>query len=121
MGSIYFMNRRARVGQYGESLAARYLQKRGYTILDQNWRTRFGEIDIIARRDQTIYFFEVKTRGSHRYGHPFAAVTPFKQYKVRRAGAAYIATHPQATAYNFVVGVIGVSPESIECITNIAV
>ena len=63
-------NQQQKFGEKGESLAARFLKKNGYKILEQNYRTKLGEIDIIATERKTIVFVEVKTRKSTRYGSP---------------------------------------------------
>ncbi|MFO7839971.1 MAG: YraN family protein [Desulfosalsimonadaceae bacterium] len=81
---------RQRLGQTGESLALKYLLKRGYKLLESNYRNRIGEIDIIARDGDTLVFVEVKTRRSERYGSPRLAVTPHKQKKISRTALAYL-------------------------------
>ena len=58
------------LGKKGERLSSKYLIKKGYTILDLNFKCKLGEIDIIARKNDKIYFFEVKTRSSLFYGDP---------------------------------------------------
>jgi putative endonuclease len=80
-------------GQAGEALARRYLESRGYSILQANYRTRYGEVDIIARRGAVVAFIEVKTRSSRRCGEPFEAVGPRKQNQIRRLAAMWIAKH----------------------------
>ena len=69
----------------GEAQAARLLKKMGYKILEQNYRTPLGEIDIIAREKKTLVFVEVKARASTGYGHPKLAVTPAKQRRISMA------------------------------------
>lgn len=80
-------------GAVGEVLAARYLRKNGYTILSANYRTRFGEIDIIAANKKYIAFVEVKQRASAAMYTPREAVTPVKQRKLIRAAMLYLQTH----------------------------
>ena len=63
-----------RLGFWGESKAVRYLKKKGYKILERNYRCPFGEIDIIAEKDDVVVFCEVKTRTSVNYGLPNQAV-----------------------------------------------
>ena len=68
------------VGNIGESMAIFYLQKNKYKILDTNYKTKFGEIDIIAKdADDRIIFVEVKARNTARFGYPREAVTTQKQ------------------------------------------
>ncbi|HLS03822.1 MAG TPA: YraN family protein [Actinomycetales bacterium] len=62
------------VGKYGERVAARHLLRRGYEILETNWRGRAGELDIIARQDRVLVIVEVKTRRTMAFGHPASAV-----------------------------------------------
>jgi putative endonuclease len=64
------------LGQEGEDRAARHLAKQGYKILERNYRTPSGEIDLIALHQGTVVFVEVKTRTSDAYGAPELAVTP---------------------------------------------
>lgn len=112
------MNHAKKIGAEGETMAVAYLQQHGYRILERNWRTRYGEIDIIAVKETTLYFFEVKRRGSERFGHPYAAVTNFKLYKIRQAIQMYLASHPQVV-HKLSIGVIGILGNTIECIENI--
>ena len=83
-------NNRQKLGQTGESLAAWYLKKNGYKIIEQNYRTPLGEIDIIAREKKIIVFVEVKSRRSNRFGNPKWAVTPQKQRKISRVALQYL-------------------------------
>jgi putative endonuclease len=68
------MARRQTIGRWGESVAAQFLQARGYEILQRNLRTAYGELDIIARCAGTIVFVEVKTRTSSSFGLPEISV-----------------------------------------------
>ena len=80
-----------RLGLYGEDLACKYLQAKGYTILERNFRCRrFGEIDIVASKAGVLSFIEVKTRASLRYGMPAEAVTLAKQRKIYRVAQYYL-------------------------------
>lgn len=84
------------LGRLGEDLAARYLERRGYTILARNVRTPVGELDIVARDRGHLLFIEVKTRRSHAYGVPAEAVGARKQRQIVRAAQWYLvsARHP---------------------------
>jgi len=77
-------------GNLGEDLAEAYLIKKGYRILNRNFRTRFGEIDLIARKDEMITFFEVKTRLSSICGTGREAVDERKIAHIRKAALEYI-------------------------------
>ena len=77
-------------GERGEKLARRYLEDRGYTIVDQNYRTRHGELDLIARQDGTLVVIEVKLRRGTGFGDPLEAITPRKQRTIREMTEAYL-------------------------------
>ena len=78
------------VGDFGEDLVEEYLRKKGYDILDRNFRKAFGEIDIIARIDEIVVFVEVKTRKNKDFANPSEAVTISKQQKIIKASQAYL-------------------------------
>ena len=89
--------RRARsLGNFGERVAASHLESKGYEILERNWSTREGEIDIIASRGRDLVFVEVRTRRSRSFGTPEESVTGRKAAHVRAAAAAYVQEHPDA-------------------------
>lgn len=79
---ILFMNKRLYGGQ-GEDVAGNYLIKKGYRLICRNYRTRIGEIDIIAKKGDCVIFCEVKTRKNKRFGEPFEAVNAKKQRKIK--------------------------------------
>lgn len=78
------------MGRSGERKAERYLKKKKYKILDINFKTRFGEADIIAKDKDYIVFVEVKTRSSDRYGSPSEAVNFRKQEKYFMVASEYL-------------------------------
>ena len=78
------------LGQEGEKIAIKYLQRLGYTIIEQNFRCKSGEIDIIAKEDNQIIFIEVKTRTSNRYGEPIEAVNRIKQKHIVLTASYYV-------------------------------
>lgn len=79
-----------KTGIDGEKTAAKYLKKNKYKILDCNYRSRFGEIDIIAKKDDFIVFVEVKARNNNSLGEPREAVTYSKQSKIIKTAEFYI-------------------------------
>jgi len=83
-------NKSQKFGERGENLAVWYLKQNGYKIIEQNYRSRMGEIDIIAKDGKTIVFVEVKSRRSIRYGSPKWAVTPKKQRKISMVALHYL-------------------------------
>jgi putative endonuclease len=79
------------LGKTGEDLAVRELQRRGYAILARRYRTRFGEIDIVARDGETLVFVEVKARRTARCGTAAEAVTRWKQRRIGAMALDYLA------------------------------
>jgi len=77
------------IGLWGEQLASQYLEKKGFVILEKNWRWKRSEIDLIARDGNTIVFVEVKARKNSSYGHPEAFVTHSKAARIKRASVEY--------------------------------
>ena len=74
----------------GEQAAAAWLEAHGYEILERNVRTRYGEIDLVARAGSVVVFVEVKSRTSGRFGHPSEAIVARKQRKLLRLAEAYL-------------------------------
>ena len=89
LNHAWVMSQKQLLGKYGEDLAAKYLEDRGYCIVARNWRTSAGEIDLIARQNQKLVFVEVKTRNGSGYGHPFEAITTAKIARMRRLVAQW--------------------------------
>ncbi len=82
-----------RIGAVYENLAADYLKRQGYKILEQNYRIRQSEIDIIALQGEVLVFVEVKYRKNGACGAPAEAVNLAKQRRISRAAAQYLAAH----------------------------
>lgn len=81
------------LGPAGETAAAQYLETKQYDILCRNFRTAYGEIDIIAQDGDTLVFIEVKTRSSTQYGQPCEAVSYRKRRKLCRMATTYLTRH----------------------------
>ncbi len=81
---------RRQTGQSGESLAVKILKGKGYRIVEQNYRSKLGEIDVIARDGNVIAFVEVKARRTMDFGGPKLAVTPRKQRKISMVALQYL-------------------------------
>lgn len=92
--------RRTSLGRRGEELAAAYLAAQGYTVIARNWRTRAGEIDIVAREGEWLVFVEVRTRRLRRrdavpvLGAPEDSITPRKQVRLAAMAEAYLFEMP---------------------------
>ena len=106
------------IGNKAEDKAANYLKKQGYKILERNYSIPCGEIDIIAQKDKTIVFVEVKYRkDAENFGGPIAAVTKAKQKRVINAAVSYIKT--KKPAFNTLMfDIIAVSEDKTEHIKN---
>lgn len=89
-------------GQKGENLATEFLQKKGYLILERNWRySKLGEIDIIAQQNNTIAFIEVKTRSTNLFGEPIEAITPSKIKKIYKLAEIYLNNQISSANLNY--------------------
>ncbi len=87
---MYKKANKRELGEEKEKLAADFLCTLGYDILETNYRTRFEEIDIIARDEKTIVFVEVKYRNSNRYGDPLEAINYGKQRRISMGALSYL-------------------------------
>ena len=85
----------AGIGNHGEELAAAFLERNGFTIVERNFRCKGGEVDIVARDGKTLVFVEVKSRKTLSYGVPQLAVTPFKQRQISKAALTWLAKNHQ--------------------------
>lgn len=89
--SIYNMKKNNReTGAKAEAIACWFLKQQGYDVLEQNFYTKVGEIDIIAKEDQTLVFVEVKYRKDDKKGYPAQAVDQRKQQKIRKSAMIYL-------------------------------
>ncbi len=85
--------KRQETGNLGEKLAAEFLQKRGYRIVQSNYRCPEGEVDIVARQKNCLVFVEVRTKRSQEFGSPEESITLAKMDKLRRVAAHYRQAH----------------------------
>lgn len=82
-----------RTGADGEKIARKYLREKGYAILESNWSTTFGELDIVAKRGDELVFVEVKTRRTAGTEAALEAVTPAKRERMLKAVYQYLHNH----------------------------
>ncbi|MCX7988196.1 MAG: YraN family protein [Thermodesulfovibrio sp.] len=104
------------LGKEGESLAAEYLQKKGYKVIEKNFRTPFGEIDIIAKHKNYIVIVEVKTRMSDIFGEPAQAINHRKQERLKKLALYYLSRIGKDYPVRF--DVIAIKDKEIEHIEN---
>lgn len=89
------MTERQHLGRWGEDLAVCYLEGHGYAVLGRNFRTRWGEIDIVAEKDACLVFVEVRTKKSDAYGLPEESLTKEKRAHLVAAAQEYLQAHNQ--------------------------
>lgn len=107
--------KRQELGRSGEDFAARFLEGKGWRIIDRNVRTRRGEIDLIADDGGTIVFVEVKARSSDAAGLPLEAISLEKARRLRRLAQECYAKHPEWAGREYRVDCIGIlTGEKIE-------
>lgn len=107
-------------GERGESVALAYLESLGYTLVERNFQTRYGEIDLILRDGGTLVFCEVKLRRSVSFGEPVEAVNAAKQNKLRLVAEEYLVERePEFEEVRFdVVGILRRGGDEIIHITD---
>lgn len=106
-------------GEDAEQYAASYLQNQRLTLLQQNYRCRFGEIDLIMREDETLVFVEVRMRTSEAFGGAAASITSSKQAKLLRTARHYISDLNREPACRFdVVLLSGADGKNVDWIKN---
>jgi len=117
------MMKRRDTGILGEKLAGEFLEKRGYRIVETNYRCPEGEIDIVAMHEDTLVFIEVRTKTSLSFGSPEESITPLKMSRLTTVAVQYCQTHdnvPASQRIDFVAVRLKKNgqPESIELIEN---
>ncbi|OGF28537.1 hypothetical protein A2331_03175 [Candidatus Falkowbacteria bacterium RIFOXYB2_FULL_34_18] len=112
------MNHNQKIGKLGEDLACKYLQEKGYEILDRNIKTSFKEIDIVARIKEKIVFIEVKTRTNLKFGGADEAINHKKIKNLKKAIKMYFFQTKLYTD-NFRLDLVAIDIEPNKNITNI--
>lgn len=107
-----------RVGEDRERMAAAYLESRGLTVLERNFRCRQGEIDIVARQGEYLVFVEVKYRRNKELGNALEAVGAAKQSRICRTADYYRLTHGYGDSTCVRYDVVGIQGEKIIWISN---
>lgn len=106
-------------GHNAEKRAADYLKTQGFHILELNWKTKYCEIDIVAKKTGIIYFVEVKYRRSARQGYGFEYITPKKLQQMRFAAELWV--HNQSWIGEYQLAAVSLDAEDITFIEQIVV
>jgi putative endonuclease len=111
------------LGKWGEDLAEDYLRDKGYVIIDRDWKSGHHDLDIIAKKDETLVIVEVKTRRNRLFGNPEEAIDYKKRQSLQSAINHYVKSHRISNSMRFdiisIVGNIGDKPE-IDHIIDVA-
>ena len=105
-------------GRIGEREAASYLRKKGYRVAERNYRTIFGEIDIVARLANIIVFVEVKTRVTSSLGPPYLSITNIKQRHMIKNALFYLKAHRLMDAH-WRIDIVSVKLDQAHRVENI--
>lgn len=89
------MSFRKKTGDQGETIAQAYLQKEGYTILGKNMTSRYGEIDLVAQKNDQLFFVEVRRRVGEEYGSALESITPSKVSRIRKTAQHLLMKHTE--------------------------
>lgn len=79
------------IGQIGESLARKYLENKGYQVIEQNYRTKYAEIDLVVKKQSVLIFVEVRTKKGQLFGSPEETINRQKLKKLELNAAGYVA------------------------------
>ncbi len=109
---------RQQIGRTAEDNAVAFLAARGVQIIARNFRRRLGELDVVAREQQTLLIIEVRKRSSNRFGGAAASVDFRKQAKLQRATSLFLQHRPDLAKLRVRFDVIAVTPTGIEWIKN---
>lgn len=89
------------IGKTGETMAVAFLQEKGYKVLEQNWRYKKIEIDIIATKNNVLHIIEVKTRRTIKFGHPEESITERKMTQLKKGAEIYQFQYPEWKEISF--------------------
>ena len=109
---------RKQKGNRGEAIACAYLKEQGFKILEQNYRCKIGEVDIVARDGEYLVFVEVKYRKTAAHGLPQESVNFPKQKKISATAGYYLMTHNQCENVSVRFDVVSVLGEKVTLIKN---
>ena len=102
----------SKIGKLGEDLASQFLLDNGCKIIDRNFHTRYGEIDLVAQKGDEILFLEVKTRSSNQYGYPEQAVDAKKISHLLQAAKIYLKVKHLSSFWRLDIISVELSPDN---------
>lgn len=105
-------------GDAAEQLAATFLQEKGLTLLEKNFRCPYGEIDLVMRDGKTLVFIEVRLRSNDNYGGAAMSITQAKQQKLTRTAERYLQIHGDAACRFDAILMQSTDPNAVEWIQN---
>lgn len=106
-------------GKQAEKLVAAELKKRGYKVLDKNWRTRWCEIDLIAQKQKTIFFVEVKYRNNNNWGGGLEAITPKKLQQMAFAAEIWVNQNKWQSNYELMAASVNGNPPKLDDLLSV--
>lgn len=115
------IDKRKEKGKKGEELAVTALEKERYRILERNYRFQEGEIDIIAEKDGTVYFVEVRSKSNLSYGTAAESITKIKRQKIAKTAEKYLADHDIKKFCGFLLISVDLNNETTEMIADMLV
>ncbi|MFP3974660.1 MAG: YraN family protein [Dehalococcoidia bacterium] len=102
------MTHRSKLGRFGEKVAGGYLRRHGYKVLQTNYRTRAGEIDIVAQKGEYLVFVEVRTKRDTDFGTPEESIRQSKKEKLAALAELYIQSHESYSSMPWRIDVVAV-------------
>lgn len=108
-----------KIGRQAESIVGEKLARLGYVIIAQNWRTRWCEIDLVAKKNDIIYFVEVKYRNATDFGDGLDAVGRSKLLKLRKAAAIWVAVNAYGGDYRILIVALSGKDYAIESLIEL--
>ncbi|MSQ52428.1 MAG: YraN family protein [Betaproteobacteria bacterium] len=105
-------------GRRAENLACDFLQRQGLTLVERNWRSRFGEIDLVLREGKTIVLVEVRLRSNSRFGGPAESIDARKRARLLAAAKQYLSGFPRAVCRFDAVLLARLDPPQIQWIRD---
>lgn len=106
------------IGNIAEQVAATFLQKKGLTLVERNFRCAYGEIDLVMRDGKTLVFVEVRLRSNTNFGGAAMSITRSKQQKLTRTAERYLQMHGNFSCRFDAILMQSTDPEAVEWIQN---